>query len=106
MPGDFLGSQRSTAIYQLLAAFLLLTVLVPVFAFIWFLGILGGIVVFLGSLIFGIGMDRDFESGMTHTWGMAVFTWPFDIVWWIVTGHQISGDPGFPWLPDPAMARF
>lgn len=100
MVSDKLGRNRSKAFYQLVALVLFATVLLPVLAILFTIGILAGLLFMLLDVLMGLVRDRRFTGGgALRRWGIALFTWPFDIVFWVFTGSTTGGQGGFPWLP-------
>lgn len=92
MPSEYLGSQRSTALYQLLG----LVYAVTIYPFVLAIGLIGGLVGMVVDVVMGLLFNRGLDRGdSTITdWAMRLFMWPIDQLKWIVTG---SGS--FPFLP-------
>jgi len=93
MPGDALGTERSTGVYQLIGLVYLFTI----YPFVALIGVIGGavymIVDVLLKLIFDSGASSNTAAGVP-SFGQRLFMWPLDQVIWIITG-----DGSFPWLP-------
>lgn len=93
MPGDTIGQQRSTGIYQLIG----LVFLVTIYPFVALIGLIGGLVYMvvdvLLKLIFDSGASSNTAAGVP-SFGQRLFMWPIDQIKWIATG-----DGSFPWLP-------
>lgn len=90
MPSNYIGSNRSTALMQLVGIIYLLTI----FPIVLTIGIVGGAVYMLLDVIMKLLVDKPGGSGSISSFGMRLFMWPLDQLKWIATG-----DGKFPFLP-------
>lgn len=90
MPSNYIGSNRSTALMQLVGLVYLFTI----FPIVLTVGLVFGLIYMLGDVLAKIVMDKPSGSSSIKSWSWRLFRWPLDQVLWIATG-----DGSFPFLP-------
>lgn len=97
--GYDVGRERSRAVYRLIAAILAFSIAAPVLALLFLVAGIAGLILLIADVILGIVKDETWSGGMAREWAERIFSWPFDIIWWIKSGETTTGDGEFPWTP-------